>query len=190
MRLITSLLCLLALQAQAEGIFEVGPSQIGDNFTTGWIVTYTERVKDRYDFTAGYITPQEYDACDHPSCQWYIKEQIFFGAEVVFKYPNSDNLRLGFGPYIFQNPDRVAPTRLRVGVHLEYRFNKHFGISARHWSTAGSSPRTTICRDEARFDSDPGFILEPGHPRYAGLNCKTNDWNTGQDSWLRLAWYF
>ena len=155
---------------EAAGQVEVGPAQIGSNFNTGVMLTFTERVRDKYDFTLGYITEQKVSFCDRADCDWTIRSQIFFGAEYLVTSPWTGKLRLGIGPYYFQNKDRVGTTNFRVGLSLEYRFNKRWGVRARHFSIAGSGPDMTICR-----------------PLYG---CLTNNWNTGQDSWARVVWYF
>lgn len=155
---------------KADTLTEIGPSQIADNFSSGVMLTLSERVNDRYDFTVGYISEQVFKACERPDCRWDIRSQIFVGTELLITSPWTDKLRLGLGPYYFQNADRVGTTNFRMGLSVEYRFNRRFGFRARHFSTAGSGPDIEICR--------PDF------------GCLTNDWNTGQDSWARLVWYF
>lgn len=187
------LLLLIPAIAKPEYRLEVGETSIKSQ-DTGWMVTLTDRINDRYDITLGWITDQTFqeEGCTHPSCTWFLQRQLFFGGEFVFKTP-VDGLRFGVGPYIFQNPDRVAPTRFRVGVHFEYRFQfwgKHLGISGRHFSTAGSGPIGKLCRREGFYETDQGFFVDRNDPNPPGYNCKTNDWNTGQDSWLRLTYYF
>ena len=156
--------------AKAAGQIEIGPSQVSTNFNTGVMVTFTERVQDKYDFTLGYITEQKVSFCDRVDCDWTINSQIFFGIEYLVTSPWTDKLRLGIGPYYFQNRDRVATTNLRLGLSIEYRFNRRWGFRARHFSNAGSGSNMEICR-----------------PKFG---CITNDWNTGQDSWARVVWYF
>ena len=155
---------------KAAGLVELGPSQVGDNLSSGAMITLTSRVDDKYDLTLGYITDQTFSVCDRPDCMWNVKAQIFFGGEYLVAAPWTDKLRLGIGPYYFQRPDRIGTSNFRVGLSLEYRFNDRIGIRARHFSLAGSGPELTICRED--------------------YGCITNDWNTGQDSWLRAVWYF
>jgi len=155
---------------KAETLAEIGPSQVADNLSSGVMLTLSERFNDRYDLTIGYISDQTVEFCGRPDCRWEIRPQIFAGAELLIKSPWTDKLRLGLGPYYFQNPDRVGTTNFRMGLSLEYRFNRRFGFRARHFSNAGSGPDLEICRPQ--------------------WGCQTNDWNTGQDSWARLVWYF
>lgn len=171
--------------AKADGMIELGPSQVGSSMSAGAMLTMTERVQDKYDFTLGYITKQKFEACDRPDCVWYIDEQIFFGVEYMVTSPWTDKLRVGLGPYWFQKPDRVGTSNFRVGLNIEYRFNDRFGLRVRHFSNAGSGKNITICRDPATWRN-----VDESKPPIANPVCQTNDWNTGQDSWLRAIWYF
>jgi hypothetical protein len=159
---------------ETETIVEIGPSQVADNYSTGFILTITERFKDRYDITAGYISEQEVEFCGRQDCKWRLREQTFIGAQLGFTDPWDKGLRLGVGPYWFQNPDRVAPTSFRWGLLIEWQFSDSWSLSARHWSTAGSGREGCFYRDY----EDPS----------SGEVC--NDWNTGQDSWLRIGFRF
>ena len=159
--------------AKAENLVEIGPSQVGSNFSTGFMLTMTERVRDKYDFTLGYISKQNFSVCDRPDCEWDVKEQIFFGVEYLVPSPWTDRLRIGIGPYLFQRPDRIGTDTFRIGLDIEYRFarwNERFGIRIRHFSLAGSGDVLEICRPQ--------------------FGCVSNDWNTGQDSWVRGVYYF
>lgn len=156
--------------SKADPLIEIGPSQVASNFSTGVMLTMTQRVDDRYDFTIGYISEQDFKTCDRPSCRWKVNEQLFVGVEYLVTSPWTDKLRLGIGPYYFQNRDRVGTTNFRMGLDIEYRFNRRLGMRVRHFSNAGSGHEITICRE--------------------AFGCSTNDWNTGQDSWLRAVWYF
>jgi hypothetical protein len=149
--------------AKSETLVEVGPAQVADHLTGAFVLTLTERINDRYDFTLGYISPQEFQ-------DFEINEQLFFGVELNIVSPWSDALRLGIGPYWFQNADRVSTSNFRVGLRVEYMIGPHWGVSARHWSNAGSSPEMTIC--------DLHDL------------CWTNDWNTGQDRWVGFIFRF
>lgn len=160
-------------ETRAESIFEIGPSQVSDNYSSGILITATERFKGKYDITGGYITEQNVKFCDRPDCRWHIREQLFVGAERMWRDPWGWNLKIGMGPYWFQNEDRVAPTHFRWGLHAEWQFRHHWGISLRHWSTAGSGGVGCFHTD---YD-------DPETP----VVC--NDWNTGQDSWLRLTYF-
>ena len=169
------LICLLWFAtAEAETLFEIGPSQVSDSLTTGVIATVSERFKDRYDLTLGYISEQNLEFDDADRGKWVLSPQIFVCAETNFKSPWSDKFRLGLGPCYFQHDDRVAPTKFRIGLKMEWRLSKRWGLSARHWSTAGTSP--VGC-----------YPLDYRKPNAPGARC--NDWNTGQDSWLRLVYY-
>lgn len=156
--------------SRADPLFELGPSQVGSELSAGAMFTLSQRIEDKYDLTLGYITDQTFNRCGQPQCEWNVKAQIFFGGEYLVTAPFSDKLKLGIGPYYFQRPDRIGTSRFRVGLSVEYRFNRRLGLRVRHFSLAGSGPPLTICRE--------------------GLGCQTNDWNTGQDSWLRAVWYF
>lgn len=155
--------------ARADALVEIGPAQVGATVSTGVMLTLSERINDRYDFTVGYISDQEFHSCPREDCVWMIRPQLFFGAELLMSSPWTDKLKLGLGPYYFQNVDRVATTHFRMGLSLEYRFTERFGIRARHFSNAGSGQDVEICNDHY---------------------CIENNWNAGQDSWLRLVWYF
>lgn len=156
--------------SRAEGQVELGAAQVGTNFSNAAMLTLTDRINDKYDLTIGYISNQRFSVCDRPDCTWNVKTQIFVGGEYLVTSPWTDKLRLGLGPYYFQRQDRIGTSNFRMGLSIEYRLNERFGLRARHFSNAGSGPNITICRDE--------------------FGCLTNDWNTGQDSWLRGVWYF
>lgn len=168
--------------AEADTYMELGPSQVGSTLSTGAMLTISERINDKYDFTIGYITDQEFSLCSRPDCTWHTKAQIFAGAELLVKSPWTDKLRFSLGPYVFQRPDRVGTDTFRMSLKIEYRFNDRFGLSVRHFSLAGSGPEITLCRERVNWNTVPNDT--------PGAACQTNDWNTGQDSWLRLAYYF
>lgn len=168
--------------SKADGLVELGPSQVGSEMSSGFMLTISERVNDRYDFTLGYISKQDFKTCDAPNCEWHVKEQLFIGAELLIPSPWTDKLRIGIGPYLFQRADRIGTDTLRVGLDIEYRFNDRLGIRVRHFSLAGSGPEITICRETAGWTNVPCDT--------PGAFPATNDWNTGQDSWLRAVWYF
>jgi hypothetical protein len=173
----------------AETFFEVGTTQVSQNTNTGWTTSITQRFDHKYDLTLGYISEQTFEQCKDPSCHWKVRSQIFFGGELLFRSPWSDNFKIGIGPYYFQHADRIATSNFRIGLHIEYRFSDHWGIRARHWSTAGTSPLKTICRPPNDFNQI-GVILNPMDHRPENWHCKTNDWNTGQDSFLGVIFYF
>lgn len=168
--------------ARADTIMEVGPSQVGSEFSSGFMITITERLQDRYDFTIGYISRQEFKRCDRPDCKWEVKEQIFAGVDLLIPSPWTDRLRLSIGPYLFQRADRIGTDTFRMGLGIEYRISERFGIRARHFSLAGSGPEITICRERINWKNVSCDTV--------GAVSQTNDWNTGQDSWLRATWYF
>ena len=172
--------------AEADSQIEVGASQVGSEMSSGFMLTLTERINDRYDFTLGYISDQNFSRKWKgeyiPSTEWHVKAQIFVGAELLITSPWTDKLRLGIGPYVFQRPDRIGTDTFRVGLSLEYRFSDRFGIRARHFSLAGSGPEITICRETETWTNVPCDT--------PGSTPRTNDWNTGQDSWLRAVFYF
>jgi hypothetical protein len=159
------LLLLLSFSAMGETIIEAGPTQVGiEHFSTGWMATMTERFWCRYDLTIGYVTEQEFVASKLYT--WEIRPQIFVGAERSF----GNRFRFGIGPYYFQNADRVVTTNFRIGLHLEYQLTPRFSIHARHFSNAGSGDEKTFCMVDG--------------------SCRTHNWNTGQDSLLRLGYSF
>lgn len=165
-----------------DGYLDLGLSQVGSEMSSGLMLALVERVDDKYDFTLGYITPQEFDACGRVGCRWYVDEQIFAGVELTVK--KNDRLRLGIGPYFFQSADRVVSSNFRVGLSLEYRINDRFGLKVRHFSNAGTGKELTLCRDRETWENVRA--TESSQSVY----CQTNRWNTGQDSWLRVVWYF
>ena len=167
------ILLILSQHARCETLVEAGLSQVGKDFSDGWVLTLTERFKDRYDLTIGLVTTQTWESCPRPDCVWEIQEQIFFGGE--FTYPIWRGLRFGIGPYWFSNINRVSAENFRMGLRLEYRFTDRFGIRARHWSISGSGRDATVCH-------------EWGEQKQ--IDCFTNRWNAGQDSWLGVVLYF
>ncbi len=168
--------------SKADGLVELGPSQVGSELSAGFMLTISERVNDRYDFTLGYISKQDFKTCDAPNCEWHVKEQLFVGAELLIPLPWTDKLRLSIGPYLFQRADRIGTDTLRVCLGIEYRFGRRVGVRARHCSLAGTGPELTICRETVGWTDVPCDT--------PGAFPATNDWNTGQDSWLRAVWYF
>ena len=171
---------------KADTMIEIGPSQVGSEMSAGVMLTLTERIAGKYDFTVGYITEQNFVSTWQgkkcKSCEWTVKEQLFAGVELVVTAPFTDKLRLGIGPYIFQRADRIGTDTFRMGLSIEYQFTDRFGLRARHFSLAGSGPEMTICRETETWTNVPCST--------PGSTPRTNDWNTGQDSWLRLTWYF
>ena len=63
--------------AEADSLIEIGPSQVGSSLSAGFMLTITERLKDRYDFTLGYISPQEFTTEWNGAkiIDWKVKEQ-------------------------------------------------------------------------------------------------------------------
>jgi len=180
MRSTIILLLLTGCASTNQTLVEFGPTQISSDRHTGEMVTITERFDRKYDVTFGWISDQEWNQCGRPDCQWYIDRQLVVGVERVFPLRFIDeSVRLSLGPYVFQNPDRISPTYLRAGVSLEWQITDRIGLRARHWSNAGTARVTCV-----RHSFDPYK-----HPEL--FEYKTcNDWNTGQDSWLRLVIYF
>jgi hypothetical protein len=150
--------------AKAEGLYiDVGPSQIAGHFTDAIHLQLSNRYSKHIDLGIGYIGPQNFRNFD-------IQEQIYAGVEFVVSDPWVGKARIGFGPYVFQNADRAVTSKFRICASLEYAFTKRIGAKARHCSNAGSGTEIEICDRNG--------------------DCFTNDWNTGQDSWARLIWYF
>ena len=146
-----------------ELYIDVGPTQVGSTFSGAAMLQLNNRISKHFDIGFGYIGEQEYQGFE-------IRPQLYLGTEFVVTDPWKQKARIGFGPYYFQNADRIGTSKFRAGISFEYRFTDRIGFKARHFSTAGSSPEITACRNDGR--------------------CFTNDWNTGQDSWARLVWYF
>jgi hypothetical protein len=168
---------------RAAGLVEIGPSQVGSELSTGFMLTISERINNRYDFTIGYISKQDFKLDDDvPHSEWHVKEQIFAGVELLTHFPFAEKLTFGIGPYVFQRADRIGTDTFRMGLSIEYQFTPHFGVRLRHFSLAGSGPELTICRETEGWTDVPCDT--------PGANKQTNDWNTGQDSWLRAVWYF
>lgn len=149
--------------SRAEMRISIGPSQVGTEFSTGTLLVLSQRLDNMVDLNIGYISPQHFD-------DWSVREQIFAGVEFLVFDPWSRRFNLGLGPYLFQNADRIGTSRFRMGLSLGWRINNRLGLEARHYSLAGSGPEITACNDFGQ--------------------CFTNDWNTGQDSWLRGVWHF
>lgn len=156
--------------AEGELYMDVGPSQVGSNFSTGTWLQINYRANKHIDLAFGYISPQKFNTCGAIRCEYKVKAQIFTGIEFVVTDPWIEKIRLGFGPYKFSHADRIGTSDFRACVSLEYQHNKRFGAKARHCSTAGSGEEIKACNTS-------GF-------------CIVNDWNTGQDSWLRATLYF
>ena len=166
-----ALLALLSLTANAETLLEIGPSQVGDTYSNSYILTLTERIQDKYDFTLGLIGGQEFKSCERPDCVWQLDQQIFFGAELLVNLW-TDRIKFGIGPYAFARPDRVVSSFLRVGLSLEWKITERIAIRARHWSAASSGiQEIKFCNRDKTF-------------------CDRRSFNNGQDSWLRLQWRF
>jgi len=146
-----------------ELYIDVGPTQVGSTFSGAGMLQLNNRISKHFDIGFGYIGEQEYDG-------FRIREQLYAGAEFVVTDPWKQRARIGFGPYFFQSADRIGTSKFRAGISFEYRFTDRIGFKARHFSTAGSAPEITVCRIN-------------------GV-CETNDWNSGNDSWARIVWYF
>lgn len=155
----------------SELYIDVGVSQVGSDFTDAVQVQLVNRFDEHHiDLGFGYIGPQTFKACDRPDCVWDINEQLYAGIEFMVKDPWWGRMRIGFGPYLFQNADRIVTSKFRAGISLEITFTERIGLKVRHFSAADSNPSIEACN--------------------ALGQCFVNDWNTGQDSWARLTWYF
>ena len=168
------LLLLFSLPIHAETLIEIGPSQVGDTYSNSYILTLTERVNDKYDFTLGMIGNQTFQMCERDDCIWEVDKQIFFGADLLVKplWFWTDRIKFGIGPYAFARPDRIVSSFLRVGLSLEWAITDRIALRARHWSVASAGiQRLDFCNRDRTF-------------------CDRREFNNGQDSWLRLQWRF
>ena len=159
--------------AKSELYIDAGPAQVTAELTGAVWVQLSNRITEHIDIGFGYIGKQSWNQCGAPACQWSVDEQIYFGFELVVADPWWQRMRIGFGPYYFQNADRIVTSNLRICPSFEvagWGSWSRVGFKARHCSSAGSSPEIEACNDFGQ--------------------CFTNDWNTGQDSWARVVWYF
>jgi hypothetical protein len=155
----------------SELYIDIGSSQVGSETTDAVHLQLVNRFdKQHIDLGFGYIGPQTFKPCDRDSCEWKIKEQLYAGVEFIVKDPWAGRARIGFGPYIFQNADRVVTSKFRAGISFEFAFTERIGFKLRHFSAAGTNSDIEACNTLGQ--------------------CFINDWNSGQDSWARLIWYF
>jgi len=167
------LLCLTSA-AKAEGFYlDIGPTSVS-NFNSNAVWTQvTWRVAPHFDFGFGHISTQKFDVCPRIDCAWTIPAKVFVGFEFVIVDPWWQTIRVGFGPYIFDDADRAVSTALRLCPSLEVKGwgkLKRFGLKSRHCSAAKTDKVITRCND-------------------IGI-CFENSNNTGQDSRIRLVFYF
>ena len=163
------LLLLLCGSAQAETMFRIGPSQVGDKFSNSAMFSITERVQDKYDFTFGIIGPQRFDMCGRADCIWEIDTQVYVGARWLF-HPLwfwTDKFKFGIGPTLWARPDRAVSSFLRANLYAEYRFNKYVAVSAEHFSIASAGLPLEFCNVQGSF-------------------CESRPRNNGLDSWAGL----
>lgn len=156
-----------------ELYIDVGPAQVTSKLTDAVWLQLSNRISEHIDLGFGYISPQSWNSCGRPDCAWSVDAQIYAGLEFVVTDPWWQKIRIGFGPYYFQNADRIVTSRFRICPSVEVAgWGKlaRFGLKLRHCSSAGSSPEIEVCNDLGQ--------------------CFVNDWNTGQDSWARVVWYF
>ena len=168
------LLLLFSLPIHAETLIEIGPSQVGDTYSNSYILTLTERINDKYDFTLGMIGAQTFQVCDRDDCIWEVDQQIFFGADLLIRplWFWTDRLRFGIGPYFHSRPHRFVSSFLQVGLTLQWEFTDRWSAEAWHSSVASAGiQRLDFCNRDMTF-------------------CDRREFNNGQDSWLRLQWRF
>lgn len=158
--------------AKADGWYlDVGVSQIADDITDAPWVSLSRRYEQAHvDLMIGYIGPQTFQSCPRDDCRFELNEQIYAGFEFFVEDPWQQRCSLGVGPVYAQNADRAVASRFRMSLSIACRVTGRWSIQARHQSNAGSSPEITV-------------LNTAGSP-------VTNDWNTGQDSWLRIRWDF
>jgi len=183
--IIVPLLLVLHSEAEsAETIVEIGPSQVGNNFSNSGILTVSQRWNDRLQLTFGVIGPQEVEMCPRPDCVWTEDEQLLFGGEVLLKplWFWTDRLKFGVGPYIKTRPDRFVSSFLMAGLMLEWRFTDHVALALRHWSNSSSGIPLKFCNKAAKalMEDNSRVDLIPH------AFCREHDFNVGHDSWLRL----
>ena len=127
----------------------------------------TERVKDRYDFTFGYVSEQDFKLCDRPDCEWGADESLFVSVSLAVPLGN-DRLRLRIGPAWFSDISRISTSKFRAVAGLEYRYDR-FMFSIIHFSNGGSGGEREVCNE---------------------MFCFTDQYNLGLDSLFRLGVVF
>ena len=169
--LLTMFIIFGSCEARSETFVSIGPTQVSSNLHAGEMLLVTERIKDRYNFTMGYFTEQEFTVCDRPGCTWNVRENLMLAAQLSLKSPWSDNFRLSVGPAYFANADRIGTSNFRALLTVEWMHSSgRWGLGLLHASNGGTGQDMEACNTL-------------GH-------CMTNDWNTGLDSWVHFNYYF
>jgi hypothetical protein len=150
---------------------DAGVSQIADDVTDApWFALTRRYAQANVDLTIGYIGPQTFTSCPREDCRFELNEQIYAGFKFFAVDPWAGRCEVSVGPVYAQNADRAVASRFRMELGASCRVRGRWHIQAKHQSNAGSSGDVTACN-----------VLG---------DCFTNDWNTGQDSWLRVRWDF
>lgn len=157
--------------AKAEGLSaRIGPSQVGSTLSAGLLLQLDNQISKHLSVNLGYVSAQTFSLCSRPDCEWTVREQLYAGFDFRVYDPWKGKASISFGPSYFSHADRIGTSRFRASVNFQYRFTDRVSLDLIHKSTAGSGEDLTICRPE--------------------YGCLTNDWNTGQDSWLGVRWHF
>jgi len=174
MRILILLVWFLSASANAGDFYlDVGPTSVSNSNSNAIWTQVTWRVTDHFDFGFGHISPQTFHVCPRIDCAWSIPAKVYIGFEFVVVDPWWQTVRIGLGPYIFDEADRAVSTALRLCPSLEVKGwgkLKRFGLKSRHCSAAKTDKVITRCNDIG--------------------NCFERSNNTGQDSKIRLVFYF
>lgn len=179
-------------RAEAAGYIDFGPTQVGSNSNTGWMATLNETFGDKgqYDLSIGYITEQDMTfscgGCFH--ADWHLKAQTFIGATIWAEDPWRGKFKIGIGPYYFSHPDRVGTANFRIGVFLRYDLTDRWSILAKHFSTANSGEVMCFSRDVTTMELVQKYTPNGNNVLRSNTFTQCHDWNTGQDSLLRIAY--
>ncbi len=151
--------------ALADVSVELGPSNVSNEWTGSTTLVLQERT-DKWAFGVVWISSQSFNTCAQARCHWEIGNQLAVGVERLFKWRR---LTVGFGPYWFQNINRVTSTHLNLRIGLEIAVTTRASVKLfSHFSNAGSSDVVEVCND---------------------VTCMSHDWNIGQDAVL-LVFHF
>ena len=170
--LVLLLLCGAANAADVETMVRLGNTQVGWAQSGSTMLSLTQRVNGRYDFTIGTLGAQEYSKCERSDCVWELDPQVYVGARLLMDplWFWTDKFKFGIGPTFWAHPDRAVSSFLRINLYLEWRFNEHVGVSAEHFSVNGAGFPLPACNKDNTY-------------------CSVRKYNNGQDSWYGLNIY-
>jgi len=148
---VTVMMFAFCQEAKAEVTLEVGPTFLSGELAKGGNLSITERwggpYGSRYAVGIGYISEQEvlptWEASQGlPAVE--LRENLYVHAQrrVSFKMkgcPDWDCISLGVGAAYFNDTNRAIGSNFSASLSIEVRPSKHWSLSIRHFSNAGSS---------------------------------------------------